>query len=209
MFDPMGVPRRQGRLDDREVAKCLIKKYNFLVVKDTHEILVYENGIYRAGGEELIWSEVEESLDMDTSNHFVKEVVGHIERSKIVSLKDFDSDPYVLNLKNGLYHLKTGQVTAHDPKYYSKIQLPVNYDPLARSKEFERFMTAILPDLDQRLLTIDLFASCLWRTNTLKKNGMFVGDTDSGKSTYLSLISATLGIDNVSNVSLRARADRT
>lgn len=108
-----------------------------------------------------------------------------------------------MNIANGLLNIRTRELYPHSPDFLSLNQLKVRYDPLARAKRFNRFIEESLPDVDQRLLAIDFFASCLWRTCRLKKSLLLVGPTDTGKSTFLNLIIRFLGEENVSDVALQ------
>ena len=43
----------------------------------------------------------------------LKEVQGHIKRSTLVDRGEFDRDPDILNVKNGLLNLVTGELKPH------------------------------------------------------------------------------------------------
>ena len=45
-----------------EYAKEIMKEYTFKIIRDTQEILYYENGVYRNGTETLINSECESRI---------------------------------------------------------------------------------------------------------------------------------------------------
>ena len=42
-----------------------------------------------------------------------------------------NSNARLINMKNGLLDIKTMELLPHDPKVYSTIQLPIEYDPNA------------------------------------------------------------------------------
>jgi putative DNA primase/helicase len=56
---------------------------------------------------------------------------------------DFDQDPDLFNVANGVIHLPTGQLLPHDPKLMLYQQTPVEYDDNARSPEFRKFMIQV------------------------------------------------------------------
>lgn len=60
---------------------------------------------------------------------------------------DFDVDPYIFNVANGVIDLRTGELKPHDRTYMcSKISNNLKYDPDAECPEFERFMELVHPN---------------------------------------------------------------
>ncbi len=184
-----------------QAVEAVLANFYVKTIAETDEIFIYEHGRY-VGGIEWKLKQFMEELNPDASNYFINEVFGKLRRRTAVPLKNFDSDPCQINLENCLVDLKTGTVVRHSPKILLTRQLLVKHDPLAHSRAFEKFMLRVLPNNDDRIRVIDLWASCLWRVG-LKKNLMLVGPTDTGKSTVLELIRRFLGDENVSSVSLQ------
>lgn len=63
-----------------------------------------------------------------------------------VSPDQFDADPDLLNVLNGVVHLPTQALMAHDPSQLLSHQCPVPYHPEARADTFERFLRTISKD---------------------------------------------------------------
>jgi putative DNA primase/helicase len=77
------------------------------------------------------------------------------------------------------------------------------YGPTATCPAIEKFISEIVPEEDRQLL-IEIPAYSLWREYPVQKAVMLVGEGANGKSTYLSLVSQFLGVDNVASVSLQS-----
>ena len=60
-----------------------------------------------------------------------------------VSAEDFDLDPDLLNCRNGVVRLTSGELLAHDPSLMQYRQSPVQYDSAATCPMFDRFMLEI------------------------------------------------------------------
>jgi phage/plasmid-associated DNA primase len=56
-------------------------------------------------------------------------------RQTYVKRKKFDANLDIINLKNGLYNIRTGKLESHSSDYYSLNQKPFPYNPKARSKK--------------------------------------------------------------------------
>lgn len=110
-------------------------------------------------------------------------------------LADFDQDPLLIYLSNGILDPRTGIVTEHHCDYLSLNQLDVQYNPGVEAPYFSLVMSEILPDLFSRQRAIDHFASCLLK-RPLKKALFGIGETDSGKTLFSQIISQFLGAKN-------------
>ncbi len=63
------------------------------------------------------------------------------------NVNSFDTDPDLLNCKNGVVNLRTGDLIPHDPAQRFTYCVRVNYDPLADSTEWVRWLeSAITPE---------------------------------------------------------------
>ena len=176
--------------------------YNFKTLRDTQETLYYENGVYRTGTETLINSECEQRIPNCTS-YMRREVFKTIQALTYVERNHFDIDPAILNLKNGFLHLEKNEFHPHAPHFLSRIQLSVNYNPNVGPVKFIQFMTECLPDVYDRNLVIEEFASILLRDGIrLEKVFMYVGYGANGKSTFLSVVETLIGDENISHVSI-------
>jgi putative DNA primase/helicase len=186
-----------------EYAKEIMKDITFKTICDTQEILYYENGVYRTGAVTIINSECEQRIPNCTS-YMRREVFKTIQASTYVERNQFDGDPTVLNLKNGLLNIDTNDFRSHTPHYLSRIQLPVNYNRDAGPVKFIEFMMDALPDTKDRNLVIEEFSSILLRDGIrLEKVFMYVGYGANGKSTFLSVIETLIGDENTSHVSIQ------
>jgi len=56
----------------------------------------------------------------------------------VATPKEFDSDPWLLNVENGTIDLRTGELRPHEPADLITKLAPVAYDPSARAPEFAR-----------------------------------------------------------------------
>jgi len=145
-----------------EYAQEIMNTYTFKTIRDTQETLYYENGVYRAGAETLVNSECEARITNCTS-YMRREVFKTIQATTYVERNQFDTDPVILNLKNGLLHLEKNEFHSHTPHYLSRVQLPVNYNRDAGPVKFMQFMMECLPDVYDRNLVLEEFASVLLR----------------------------------------------
>ena len=176
--------------------------FDFKTLRGTKQILYYEDGIYKTGGETIIEEECEKIIP-DCSTYKCKEVVNTIRRQTYLQQnEEFDNYGSFINLKNGILNLTTGKLQEHSPKFFFRIQIPVSFDPNTTCKKFEKFMHQCIPDEKNRTKALESFASILLPNFKLDKMFMNVGSGSNGKSTFLEIIEKFLGSDNVSNISI-------
>ena len=184
-----------------KVAKALLGLFRIVTLEETDDILFYSKGVYRPKAESLLTKQIESIVPSDVvTTDLVKEVLGHVRRSTYVSRERFNSDPNILNLKNGLLDLRTFELKKHTPKFLSTIQLPVEYDPNARSELWEKVVREDLYPEDVSLLQ-EAFGYALYPENVAQKMFIFLGEGSNGKSLVLHVLEALIGKDHVANVS--------
>ena len=148
-LDLREVIREDGGNLIESTSEQIKKKYRFAALP-SKELLYYNNGVYTAGGEIIIEKEAEDICGYRLSNKALTEIKGHITRSCYHSKDDFDKDLNIINMKNGLFNIQTGEFMEHSPDYLSLNQKAVNYDPKARSKHFIKFLREVLYPEDVR-----------------------------------------------------------
>jgi len=200
--------------------RAIMKFKEFKTIIENEELLWYDDkkGVYRENGEkvvkklcELIWTRgivlqyMKPIKLKKLTTHFVNEVINAIKRRTYVSNSEFDKDPFIINVKNGLLDIRTKELKPHTPKYLSRVQINAKYDPSAKCDKIDKFISEVVPEKYRRLL-YQIPAYCLFTDYKYEKAFMLVGSGENGKSTYLNLITAFLGEDNVSHVSLQSLA---
>lgn len=124
-------------------------------------------------------------------------------RNKIrITLKSFSSK-FWLNLRNGLFNLKTMKLESHTPKRPLATQLPITYDPDASCPRFIQFMDEIT-NKDQELIDVlqEVIGYCLCQSVKAEKAFLFYGNGKNGKSVLAKVMEQLAGKDNVSHVML-------
>jgi putative DNA primase/helicase len=108
--------------------------------------------------------------------------------------EDLDTNPWLLNVNNGTIDLKTGELLPHSRDHLITKLAPVDYHPEIQSVTWLRFLDKIFGGNDdlvkyvQRVvgysLTGDTREKCLF---------FFIGETDTGKSTFVEALRHVLG----------------
>ncbi|MGN0634273.1 MAG: DNA polymerase [Oscillospiraceae bacterium] len=186
-------------------------KDNYNIFYAASRYYLYKNGVYNAVPDADIQRIIQSNMlatEM-TSNH----ISDTDKQLKLMVQKDTDElnqNPYIINLKNGLFNVLDNTLTEHTPDYYSTIRLNVSYKKGADCPLFKDFLlNAMNGNKEQVSLIQEILGYCMIPVNLAQKAFIFVGEGGSGKSVLLnSLSEILLGPQYVSNIPLQSIGDR-
>ena len=118
-------------------------------------------------------------------------------------IKEFNDVKDIIVCKNGVFCLDDLQLKKFSSKYHSTFRLEAPYNPDANASTYDKFLKdiscndAVLVDTFNELLGYVLCSS-IQAEKLIIMNGFGA----NGKSTYLNLLTAFVGVDNVSNISI-------
>ncbi|MBZ0183324.1 MAG: DUF5906 domain-containing protein [Melioribacteraceae bacterium] len=119
----------------------------------------------------------------------------------LIFKKDFNTNKFLLNLKNGVYDLRNKKFLSHSPSYYHNYQFPFEYHPNADCPLFKEKLAEIFPN-DQE--SIDFLRSWMLylmiRSYEHQKILFMIGEKGrNGKSLIAELITEMLSKALVTN----------
>lgn len=106
---------------------------------------------------------------------------------------DFDTQPQLLNVRNGVIDLTTGRLQPHDPKLMLMQQAPVAYDPTAQAPEWSAFLERVQPNPSMRAYLQRISGYSITALTTEQALFIHHGAGSNGKSVYLQIVSEMLG----------------
>jgi putative DNA primase/helicase len=122
-----------------------------------------------------------------------------------ISASQLDTDPWLLNFRNGTLDLRTGELTEHNPDHYITKLIDHDYNPAATCPRFFKFLERITgggPDAseaeNERSSQLIDYLQCAFGyslTGVTSEKVVFLlhGPRDNGKSTLLALFLKLLG----------------
>jgi len=163
----------------------------------------YEDGVYVMQDDDLEAKRRIRSY-MKNDNHKTSAQIADAEMQWRMEIntpaREINTNPYLINFKNGLYNALTNEFSEHTPTVLSTIRLGGNYDPKAECSLFMKYLHDVLPETEHGLIQ-EIMGYLLISVNKAKKSFMLLGDTDTGKSTMLHVIETILLTpDNVSTL---------
>lgn len=212
-------PKNSGNLPWYEEQEKGLKFLPFVLAKHLSEtrdvyyggesFLIYENGVYNISGEKEAGRII---MDYMLPNYCVMASIRDCrEQWDILVSKDFDDfnrNPYLVNVRNGLLDIRDMSFKEHTPSYLSTVQLNVEYNPQVDCPQFKKFLNEVL---DCKLIPlVQEIVGYLLTTNTASQKAfVFWRPARTGKSTLLWVVEyLLLGKKNVSNIPWQEIGDK-
>jgi P4 family phage/plasmid primase-like protien len=170
-------------------------------------VAVYEAGVYRNGESRHFQRSITRALANELS-------LGHIDLVTEIALNELTAagrviperlDRLLVNCRNGLVDVMTGELLPHDPDVLTLFQVPLSYDPEAACPKYEAWMEERLPG--QMAALEDVACQVLDMTRTPQRFLFLFGPKRSGKSTFLRIVTELVGKKNTSAVTLHQLSD--
>jgi len=173
------------------------------------ELRRYNKGVYEEAEDYLVKSMIQENMMLSDSR--TGQINDTIDQLKAISAIDrtlLDTEPYFINLQNGIYDAKNKQFISHSPDYLLTSQFPASYDPDANCPRFEQYLSEVL-DETQIPLVQEILGYLLVRETKAQKSFVLIGEGCNGKSVFLEVIRrALIGETNTSSCSLQSLSER-
>lgn len=196
--------------NQNRVLEYLITNIPLITVNNQHYL--YEKGVYKSVTRNHINMVVQDHLVGDYKTNTLRNGIASLwinDRSvmknpeQINNMVDLNSNKLLLNLKNGIYNVLTKELRPHNYKDYSTIQIKANYNPNLNDSNgliFNKFLNEVAPDQDTQILLQEILGYSISPLNNAKKSFILYGESNTGKSIFLGLITGLLGQENVSAV---------
>lgn len=192
-------------LSKYELRDIVLENYNIKTLYENGEFCMFDNGVYLRNQNrrlESIISQFFEEFGMIYTSSRANDVLQLIAHNTYVSIENFDKNPYILNLNNGLLNVKTLEFREdHDPNYLSFRRIPIIYDPKAVCPNIESFIKDVFKKDDNELI-YEISGLSLTPDMDFQKAFLFYGTGNNGKTTYFNLMIDFIGKSNCSDVDL-------
>lgn len=185
------------------LTETVLAEFTFKTMRDNEEIYYYNTtlGVYHRFGDRVI-KEYAEVLCPRIKTFQVNEIIQKIKRRTPVDRDQFDNNPDMINVRNGLLNIWTGEFRDHSPDFLSIVQLPLTHDPDSKCPIILKFLGQVLHP--QYVFTaMEFIGYLLYKSAMFEKALMLYGNGDNGKGVFIKIIEALVGSDNCSHVPLQ------
>lgn len=199
------------------IADCISKTLDYIIVGNPASqkamIFTYSNGTYEEISKKALNKYVSDYIPnhLITSN-LLNNITELLTNEKTYQYSILIGDKNIINLKNGLYNVNTGELKSHDSKYISSTQLDVAYNPNPINHGYwDNFIdTLTMGDLQLKNIIQEWYGLILsnYDASEPKKLLLLYGPGDTGKSKLISILEKLLGEENSKSIQVQKLGDR-
>ena len=206
------------------VAERILDRVHIFTFDDTKEIYMYFGGVYKKERAETVLKNMAREIygeifcemcgkeKLFTPDHlpvpgiaYVNEILEFIRIKTAVLRVEIDDCPehkYLVNVKNGVYNVETGEFGSHNPELKLLRQLPINYYPTADCPQIRKFLNEVVKPEDAQAI-LEFLGYALIPDTRHDQAIMLVGNGSNGKSILLKITIALFGLKNICSTSLQ------
>lgn len=190
----------------RDFAKEQVDFFKIKTLKDTKDIICYQNGVY-VKGEEILQKSFDVRFREDATPSRFNTFLHFIRSRSYFDRKDFIEPENKINLNNCVLNIITKKVSKHSPDYNFMYKLPIDYDENAKCPEIINFLHSITRSQKDYDCVVEMIGYTLMSGMKFHNIFMFVGTGSNGKSKLIQLIQELIGKSNCSNISIQDLAN--
>ena len=160
------------------------------------KLYIYQDGIYNADVN-IIRRAMRRERKSLTDNQ-IREALSYMKDAAPIIESKAEGIPF----QNGLY--TQGKLIQYSPDIFTTGRLACDFNPSAKCQAVDDFLSsATAGDEEKRKQLIECGAAALVGSPRLKKAVLLYGVANSGKSTFIDMLAAGIGADNISAVALQ------
>jgi P4 family phage/plasmid primase-like protien len=212
--------KARAKINGDILADCISKTMYYMIVRRPEEekddFYIYDHGVYSRCNRNTVRSYIRRYIPVGlASDSLINNIYNLLtcKEGHICGYRDLDADEWYINLKNGMYNVKTKQIEPHTPDKLTTIQLNCEYHPENHNMpNFNHYINDLCSDIDgkiddQKKAILQEFMGLILsnvRVSRIKKCLVLYSLLgNSGKTQLLNLIGELLGTENTINVPLQ------
>jgi putative DNA primase/helicase len=190
-----------------KLAEYIVSRFEIITVGSSdREMYIYQDGYYKRAENDFVFPEVQRILTKFVDKNAKTEALHKIQDMTTNPRNIFQSASVrYIPVLNGIYDTQDKTLLPHSYTYHFKYQIPVTYNAEATCPVISKFLDDTFTE-DQRATVEEWIGYQFYRQYSLKKALIIVGEGDTGKTTFLEMMIALVGPDNISGVSLHKMA---
>lgn len=200
--EPKRGPGRPRKFDHAEIARRIIDEHGACMLDGMPA--VRDGDVYRVGWRNINSIVIDMSADCTTTNR--REVCSYVD---IKAPRVRQSPPNLVAFANGVLDVETMELRPYSPDDVIPNVVPHDWDPFATCAAVDgtlRKMACGDPGMEMNLS--EIMGLCLYRSAKYGYCPILLGEGSNGKSTYIKMLRALVGAENVSSLDINVIGER-
>jgi P4 family phage/plasmid primase-like protien len=194
---------RPGQPSYRDLIIKFKQDFFYKTLEESEQVVVYKGTHWERLTDLWVRNWMMTLVKPEPSHNEMSEFLARLKASSIGIMSEIQQASFgMLNFKNCVVNVLTGETHPHDPKYGFFSVLPHAYDPRATCPAWDKFILEICSHDEEKVESLEEFAGyCIsgdeyW----LQKALLLVGSGANGKSVFMETLGAVVGKENHSAI---------
>ena len=193
-----------GRTFNFDVFATFLKN-TYRIIRIDGQLHYYKDGIYIKGMRELEHLMIKYIPNLNQAKR--REVLAYLDA--LILDNTAMAPAHLIAFRNGILNVGTMELLEYSPSVVLVNKIDWDYNPNAYDELVDKTLDKIsCNNKEIRANLEETVGYCMYRRNELGKAVILTGEGSNGKSTYLKMIQAVLGDDNISALDLKEIGDR-
>jgi len=176
-------------------------KNKFDIFHDGSSFYFYNDkkGVWLPQHDNFVGKILMDMLGNRSKRYYVQEVMKLHEYETFKTADELIQNHKLINLSNGMLDIQNGKLLPHDKEYYSKVQIPIDFNPNAKCISYLQFLEEIFKDDLIKINALQDFSGyCLYPEIFIHVCLFLIGSGANGKSVFINTHTKVVGKENVS-----------
>lgn len=170
-------------------------------LRGTGELYACHSGVWDNDGKQVLRERLSDYMGRSYSKRVLSAAEEYIRANWAIPRQKFGVPAGTLPLQNGLFELSDRELRPIQLDDYVTEQLPISYDSEAECPEFQNLLDTVVPEATKQQKLQEFAGYCLLPQVPYKKGLMLLGETSTGKSTFLRAIEQLFRDQDIASVS--------
>jgi putative DNA primase/helicase len=199
---------RRAKINEEDVAKRFVA--NNTVITCNEVVYLYDGRYYKPVPDRALERWIHENYEEEIKSFQRKEVIDFIKLKTWIDPKEINTFWHKIVFNNGILNLLDMKLYPHTPLEYHTILINHDYveKPIYSSIVDNFFNTITQREEEKKNLLYEIAGYCFIKKNLFEKFFVCLGEGQTGKSTYLTMIRNLVGHNNVSYLGLQDLDDK-
>jgi putative DNA primase/helicase len=205
----------RGVISATKTAEVLTDRFHFINLKNDGTLYAYVDGCYKDDGLQIMneyltrnFKHIENDKGNPEMSKYKRDSIKEmLTTCNYIEEFQWDSNPRIINLHNGLYDIDTMKLTPHSHEHLSRIQLPIDYDPNAECPAWDEFLSKVINKNDIEKI-LEWIGYCTYYGLPIQKALILFGPGGTYKSILLDGIRSVLGEHNCASEPIQSLETR-
>ncbi len=158
-----------------------------------------DRGVWLAQHDNVIGKFIKDALAKKSKRNYIQDVMKQLEYETFKTPEELIQNHKLINLSNGMLDIQNGKLLPHKKEYYSKVQIPIAFNPKAKCPRYLQYLGEVFLDDPKKIEALQDFSGyCLYPEIFIHAALLLIGSGANGKSVFINTHTKVVGNENVS-----------